>query len=60
MAHHRRFPGGFLVLIAVLTVPSVLYGLVSAAENADKCESVTKHPKLAEQLKQQGLKCEVH
>ena len=38
MAHlqHRRFPGSFLLVAALLAIPSLLYGFVSAAEKADK------------------------
>jgi hypothetical protein len=57
MGQHRRFPGSFLLVLAVLAVPSVLYGFVSAAANADDCAAKAKAPHSQEHAKT-NLKCE--
>lgn len=56
MGQHRRFPGGFLLVAAVLALPTVLYGLVSAAEKADKCAEIAKSSDPAKS--KSNLKCE--
>ena len=58
MGQHRRFPGGFLLVVAVLAIPSLLYGFVTAAERADECVAVAKAGNHAEHHKQTSLKCE--
>ncbi|WP_126448199.1 hypothetical protein [Sulfuricystis multivorans] len=63
MAHlqHRRFPGSFLLIAAILAIPSLLYGFVSAAEKADKCAEIKSGATHTEQAKEQAkakLKCE--
>lgn len=58
MGQHRRFPGGFLLIAAVLIIPSVLYGFVSAAESADECATVIKEGRQSEYTKNTGKKCE--
>mgnify|MGYP001766791979 CR=1 FL=1 len=61
MAHlqHRRFPGSFLLVVAVLAIPSLLYGFVSAAELADKCAEITKSGNtLPTDQAKANLKCE--
>lgn len=57
MGQHRRFPGGFLLVAAVLALPTLLYGLVSAAEKADKCAEIAKAADQAASVKSK-LKCE--
>ena len=57
MGQHRRFPANFLLVIAILAIPSLLYGFVSAAERADECAAITKSGIKTEQAKGQ-LKCE--
>lgn len=57
MGQHRRFPGSFLLVLAVLAVPSVLYGFVSAAANADDCAAKAKAPHSQAHVKT-NLKCE--
>lgn len=57
MGQHRRFPANFLLLIAILAIPSLLYGFVSAAERADECAALAKSAVKIEQAKGQ-LKCE--
>lgn len=57
MGQHRRFPGGFLLVAALLALPTLLYGLVSAAEKADKCAEIAKSAEQAANSKS-NLKCE--
>ena len=57
MGQHRRFPGGFLLVAAVLALPTLLYGFVSAAEKADKCAEIAKTADQAASAKSK-LKCE--
>jgi hypothetical protein len=56
MGQHRRFPGSFLLIIAVLAIPSALWAIVSVAENADACASMSKS--VMDKVKAKGLKCE--
>lgn len=56
MGQHRRFPGGFLLVAAVLALPTILYGLVNAAEKADKCAEIVKSSDNA--ATKGNLKCE--
>lgn len=60
MAHlqHRRFPGSFLLVAAVLAIPSLLYGFVSAAEKADKCAEIAKSGTPHTDQAKANLKCE--
>lgn len=58
MGQHQRFPGGFLIVIAVLVIPSALYGLVNTAEKSDECAVVIKKGMNEEHAKRTGLKCE--
>ena len=58
MGQHRRFPGGFLLVVAVLAIPSLLYGFVAAAERADECVSVAKTGNQVDHHKKTNLKCE--
>ena len=60
MGQHRRFPASFLLVAAILAVPSMLVGIVHAAANADTCAAISKmapSEAMAEQLKR-GIKCE--
>ena len=57
MGQHRRFPGGFLLVEAVLALPTLLYGFLSAAEKADKCAEIAKTADHAASAKSK-LKCE--
>ena len=57
MGQHRRFPGSFLLVLAVLAIPSLLYGFVSVAANADECAAKLKGPKNQTHA-QTKLKCE--
>lgn len=59
MGQDRRIPGAVIVLLAVLAIPSVIVGLVHAAERADECIAISKlqqTDKAAEEQKR-GLKC---
>lgn len=56
MGQHRRFPGSFLIVFALLAIPSVLYGFVSAAERADECEAAAKDTNRAHEASK--FKCE--
>lgn len=60
MAHlqHRRFPGSFLLVAAVLAIPSLLYGFMSAAEKADKCAEIAKSVTPHADKAKVNLKCE--
>jgi hypothetical protein len=55
---HRRFPGSFLLVAAVLAIPSLLYGFVSAAEKADKCAEIAKSGSPQADQAKVNLKCE--
>ena len=35
---NKRFPASFFVVAAIVVIPTILYQLVQAAENADSCE----------------------
>lgn len=56
MGQHRRFPGSFLLVIAVLAIPSALYGLLTAAEHADECAAISRS--ITDTARTKGLKCE--
>lgn len=59
MGQHRRIPGAVIVLIGLLAIPSVIVGLVNAAERADECATISTMPaqeKAAEEQKR-GFKC---
>lgn len=45
MGQHRRFPASFFIVLALLAIPSLLYGFVRAAERADECAAIAKHGK---------------
>ncbi len=51
---HRRLPASFLIIACILGIPSLLYGLVTAAEHADQCAAVAKGSKAADK----AMKCE--
>lgn len=56
----QRFPASFLLIAAILAIPSMLIGIVHAANNADTCAAIIKmapSESIAEQLKR-GIKCE--
>lgn len=58
MGQHRRFPGSFLLVAAVLAIPSLLYAFVTAAENADKCAAIAKGDARHADHTKASLKCE--
>lgn len=57
MGQHSRFPGGFLLVAALLALPTLLYGFVTSAEKADKCAEFVKTGDRATIAKSE-LKCE--
>ncbi len=58
MGQHRRFPASFLIVLALLAIPSVLFGLVNAAENADHCAAAAQGQEQPAAVTAKGLKCE--
>lgn len=59
MGQHRRFPGSFLLIAAVLAIPSLLYSFVHAANAADECAALKASAKDGQYVvTSQGLKCE--
>ncbi len=59
MGQHRRFPGSFLLIAAVLAIPSLLYSFVHAANAADECATLKASAKDGQVVTtSQGLKCE--
>lgn len=58
MGQHRRFPASFLLVIAVLAIPSVLYGFVSAAERADECAAGAIAKSNSPSQAKSSIKCE--
>jgi hypothetical protein len=56
MGQHRWFPGSFWIMAALLTIPSIFYAFVSAAENADECEEIVRAP--SRQPTPSDLRCE--
>lgn len=59
MGQHRRVSGALIILIGILSIPSVVIGMGNAAERADECAAVATLPaaeKIAEETKR-GLKC---
>ncbi|MBZ0095999.1 MAG: hypothetical protein K8H75_11625 [Sulfuricella sp.] len=57
MGQSRRIPGSFFLVLAILAVPSMLYGLVNAAEKADECAVIAKSAS-AQDKAYKTLKCE--
>lgn len=55
MGRHRRFPASFLLVVAVLAIPSLLYGFMRSAEHADECAAISKE---APNHAKSALKCE--
>ncbi len=35
MSQHCRFPGGFLIVAAILSIPTMLYSIAYAVQKAD-------------------------
>lgn len=58
MGQHRRFPASFFIVLALLAIPSLLYGFVRAAERADECAAVTKAAGTNSQTAKAKFKCE--
>lgn len=46
---HRKFPLSFILLAAILAIPTILYSFVRMAEMADECHSIKMSPATAAQ-----------
>lgn len=58
---HQRFPGSFLLIAALLSIPTILYGFVRAAEHADHCMEVSMQTKADTTTPTKDtVKCEKH